>query len=451
MKALSLAAVLAVCLSGCQKESGKPKDLSLLTTTTVVAEIPGGPQEGGAWNANAIRNVPQVEFNATGRGFFYVAEQGGKFHVVHNGNRGNSYTNILTPTLSPDGQRLAYQAYVDDKVRMVVDGREGEVVEELEIPFFSPDNRHVVYQAKTGGRWYFVVDGRSFPAYRTEHNQFGFSADGTRMAYVDSPVEGAKPRLVVTDLDFKKQLIREATGAVMVISDDKSRIAAISEVKGKQRVIELSLATPDQVKEGVLYDSIKDLAISPDGTSVAYVAEKGGRKVLVWNGQEKAFPPGKLVGQIVFRPGNKGVGLLTDSNGSCAFHEPFSGSGPQIRPYDEVGELAYSKDGKSLVYLGRKVTPGQTGKSIFMVVNGKEGPRFDKVISPTFTPDGQKVVYRVRHEGKRFMVVSDLDGKIIRQDPQHEMVFPPVFSPDGKLLAYGVKDGGKLVWNVEKL
>ncbi|QWV92799.1 hypothetical protein KP004_16695 [Geomonas oryzisoli] len=451
MKAMSLTTVLALCLTGCQKESAKPQDLSLLTTTTTVAEIPGGSQQGGAWNANAIRNVPQVEFNATGRGFFYTAEQGGKFHVVHNGKRGNSYTNILTPTLSPDGQRLAYQAYVEDKLRMVVDGKEGEVVDELEIPFFSPDSRHVAYQAKTGGRWYFVVDGRSFPAYRTEHNQFGFSADGTRMAFVDSLAEGAKPRLIVTDLDFKKQWIREATGTVMVISEDKTRIAATSDVQGKQRVIELSLAKPDQVKEGALYDSIKDLVISPDGSSVAYVAEKGGTRLLVCNGQEKPFPVGKLVGQIVFRPGNTGVGLLTDSNGSCAFHEPFSGSEPDVRRYDEVGELAYSKDGKGRVYLGRKVTPGVTGKSIFAVVNGKEGPRFDKVTGPTFSPDGKRVVYRVRHEGKRFVVVSDLDGKIIRQDPVHEMVFPPVFSPDGKLLAYGVKDGGKLVWNVEKL
>ncbi|MBJ6752230.1 PD40 domain-containing protein [Geomonas anaerohicana] len=449
IKAVALAVVVLGGLFGCSKERGKEKDLSLLTTTTVVAEIAGLQQAGSAWNSEPIRNVPQLDFSATGRGYFYIAEQGGKFHVVHNGKTHTSYTNILTPTLSPDGQRIAYQAYVDDKPRMVVDGREGEVAEELEIPVFSPDSRHLVYQAKMGGRWCFVVDGRSFPGNQTQHNQFGFNSDGSRIAYVDAMSEGAPPRLVVTDLDFKKQTVREATGSAMVISDNRTRVAAISDAGGKKRVVELSFAQPDSVKEGPLYDNVRDLAISPDGASVAYIAEKGGARLLVHNGVEKPFPAGELVGSITFRPDGKGFGFLVASKGSCTFYQ--SGGQTEKRPYDEVGELAYSKDGNSCVYLGRKVTPGQIGKSIFAVVNGKETARFDKVTGPTFSPDGRLVAYRARQDGKRFVVVSDLNGKIVRQDPVHEMVFPPVFSNDGKLLAYGVKDGAKLVWNVEKL
>ncbi|MBJ6802483.1 PD40 domain-containing protein [Geomonas propionica] len=451
MKALGIAALVLASLSGCSKEPGKGKDLSLLTTSTTVAEIAGLQQGAGAWNSEPVRNVPQLDFSSNGRGYFYVAEQGGAFHVVHNGNRHTSYTNILTPTLSPDGQHLAYQAYVDDKLRMVVDGKDGEVVEELEIPFFSPDSRHIVYQAKKGGRWYFVVDGHSTPGNGTQHNQFGFSADSSRIAYVDTVSEGAPPRLVVTDLGFKKLTTREATGSVMVISENRTRIAAISDAGGKKRVIELSFAQPDSVKEGALYDNVRDLAISPDGASVAYVAEKGGARLLIHDGKEQPFPAGELVGSIIFRPDGKGFGFLVGSKGSCAFYQSGAGAEVEKRPYDEVGELAYSKDGNSHVYLGRKVTPGQTGKSIFAVVNGKEGARFDKVAGPTFSPDGRLVAYRARQDGKRFMVVSDLDGKIVRQDPVHEMVFPPVFSNDGKLLAYGVKDGAKLVWNVEKL
>lgn len=449
MRVFFLAVSVLVSLSGCSKESEKPKDLSLLTTTTVIGEI-GSQGTGGAWGSQPVRNISQLEFAKSGHGVFYIAEEAGQFRVVHNGKEGACYTNILTPVLSPDGKRAAYQAYIEDKLRMVVDGRDGDVAEELEIPFFSPDSRHSAYQAKFGGRWHFVVDGRKFPAHLTQHNQFGFSADSSKIAYVDSLDERSKPRLVVTDLTFKQQSVREATGAAMVISEDRTRIAAISESGGKQRVVELSFAKPDALKEGRLYDSVKELVISADGSSVAYLAEKGGARVVVFNGEERPFPSGDLVGPIVLLPGNKGIGFLTSSKGTCTLHHPFSGGAVEQRQYDEVGELAYSKDG-GYVYLGRKETPGRSGRSIFVVVNGKEGPKFDKVIKPTFSPDGQRVVYRVRQDGKRFMVISDLNGKIVMQGPEYEMVFPPVFSEDGKTLAYGVKDGAKLVWKVEKL
>lgn len=451
IKVVCLMMSVLVSLAGCNKEPESTNGSSPVATTTLLDEIAGLQGPGAAWNSQPIRNISQIEFNPLGKSVFYIAEEAGKYRAVHNGAAGTPYTNILTPVVSPDGRHLAYQAYVEDKLRMVVDGREGEVVEQLEIPFFSPDSRHIVYQAKTAGRWHFVVDGRSFPAHKVRHNQLGFSNDGNRLAYVDSVDDRSKPRLVVTDLDFKNKTVREATGATMVISAHRSRIAATSEAGGKQRVVELAFTKPDVVKEGALYDKIEQLAISADGTSVAYLAEKGGARVLVLNGQEKPFPAGVLVGEIAFRPGNKGVGFLTAAKQSCSLHHPFSGEAVQERQYDEVGELAYSRDGASYAYLGRKETPGKTGRSIFLVVNGKEGPKFDKITGPVFSPDGRRVVYRVRQDGKRFMVVSDLNGKILRQDPEYEMVFPPAFPGDGKLLAYGVKDGARLVWKVETL
>lgn len=451
IKVFFLAAALLFSVAGCNKEPDKSEVSSLVTTTTVLGEIAGLEGAGGMPTSRPVRNVSQIEFNGSGRGIFYLAEDAGKFRAVHNGKVGVPYTSILTPALSPDGRRFAYQAYVEDKLRMVVDGREGEVVDELEIPFFSPNSRHLAYQAKFGGRWHFVVDGRSFPGFLTNHNQFGFSADSSKLAYVDSIDEHTKPRLVVTDLDFKRQIVKESTGAIMVISEDKTRIAATCEIGNKQRVVELSFAEPDTVKEGRLYDAIKHLVISSDGSSVAYLAEQGGVRVLVHNGKEKPFPAGDLVGSLVLRPGAKGVGFLTASKASCALHQPFSNDGVQERDYHEVGELSYNSDGSGYVYLGRKETAGRQGRSIFVVVNGKEGPKFDKIISPVFSPDGRRVIYRVRQDGRRFMVVSDLDGKVVREHPAYEMVFPPAFTADGKLVAYGVKDGAKLVWKVEKL
>ena len=60
----------------------------------------------------------------------------------------------------------------------------------------------------------------------------------------------------------------------------------------------------------------------------------------------------------------------------------------------------YSKDGHHYVYAARK------GEKWFVVVNGKEGPAFDRVVLPVFSPDGKRLVYRARKDGKRFLSCS---------------------------------------------
>jgi len=463
-----MCAVLSV--AGCNKGTDESKtnqssvNAGVLSATTVLSTIsrpePADKSKQTSLNntvapEKTVLNISQVSFNSQGRGVVAIVEMDGKFHVVHNNKLGRPYTSILNPVLSPDGQRVAYPAYRDEKLRMVIDGKEGQVVEEIEPLLFSPDNRHSVYQAKTGGQWYFMVDNSRYPGFHIQHSKLGFSADSTKICYVDSADEQSKPRLVVTDLTFKKQVIKESSGSLMVMSEDKTRIAAISDINNKhinkQRVIELSFAAPENIKEGPLYDSISQLAISSDGGAVAYVAQKGGRRMLVLNDKEKPYPDGDLVGTIVFRPDNKGVAFLMAVKNRCYLHQAFYRDGTEKTNYDEVGELAYNRDGSAYAYLARKETKNKKGKSIFAVVNGRESTKFDKILTPVFSPDGKWLIYRARLDGKRFVVISDADGRVIRRLPDYEMVFQPVFTPDGKSIGYGVKDGQQLVWKVEKL
>jgi Tol biopolymer transport system component len=86
-----------------------------------------------------------------------------------------------------------------------------------------------------------------------------------------------------------------------------------------------------------------------------------------------------------------------------------------------------------------------------IVVDGKEGPFFERVVTPHFSPDGKFLVYRARQDNKRFVVVADPSGKIIKRLPSYERVFDTTFTEDGASVAYGVKDGNQIMWKVEKL
>ncbi len=85
------------------------------------------------------------------------------------------------------------------------------------------------------------------------------------------------------------------------------------------------------------------------------------------------------------------------------------------------------------------------------MANGKEGPVFDRVVTPLFSPDGTLLVCCARKDGRRFVVVADAGGKTVRRHQAYEQVFPVTFTSDGKSVAYGVKDGNKLIWKVEKM
>jgi len=60
-------------------------------------------------------------------------------------------------------------------------------------------------------------------------------------------------------------------------------------------------------------------------------------------------------------------------------------------------------------------------------------------------------VYRARQDNKRFVVVADTNGTILKRHQGYDQVFETVFTADGKSVAYGVKDGNQIVWKVEKL
>ncbi|HET8923680.1 MAG TPA: hypothetical protein VFN26_11885 [Candidatus Acidoferrum sp.] len=95
--------------------------------------------------------------------------------------------------------------------------------------------------------------------------------------------------------------------------------------------------------------------------------------------------------------------------------------------FEEVGGPAFSPDGRRLGYAARRQ------KLWRMVVDGVEGPGFQEVAAPAFRPDGHRLVYAGKSE-KQWAMVEGADS-----GPKFMEISPPYFSPDGKRLAYWAK------------
>ena len=450
---------LIPAIYGCSRQQEKPVTASppavneVATATTVLATIADDEKPPRAFPGHAAAPAPQnqpdsfeVVFSGSVRGVAYTVEKNNKFSVVHNNIRGKEYASVGKVVLSSDGRRIAYGALADGKWRMVVDGKEGRRYDVLLSPIFSPDGQHVAYQAKEGEKWYLVVDNMPNAGTTASYTTPEFSSDSNLIAYVESAVSSSGMRLIVSDLTFGKQHVKQSIGDLLFTTNrDKTRIAAAQVVDNKLRIIDFSFAKPDVVHEGPRYDVIEKLTFGDDGVSVSYCALKGRTRLLVLDNKEELLPKGLLPQLPVVRPDKKGVGVLLTSQNRFFLHQAFVNSTKKGKWYDEAADLAYSKDARLSVYAARK------GHNWFVVVNGKEGPAFERVVTPVFSPDDKRLVYRARKDGKRFVVVADTGGKTIKQHPAYEQVFQTVFTADGKSIAYGVKDGKKLIWKVEKI
>jgi hypothetical protein len=449
-------------ISGCRTEEpeqargSRPAITAVSDKPAVLAELPivvkapakASPSGVGS-HATPLTVVSEFIFGEGGGGVAYVAETSGKFRVVHNGRAGNPYAMVGMVVLNPGGRRCAHGALVDGKWRMVVDGREGASFSEVDSPVFSPDGSHVAYQAKAGESWHLVVDTRVNGGTRARYLSYEFGGDSSRIAFVEGADGEEWGRLVVSDLAFKKQAIVDARVSSVLLNADRSRLAAVNASGEGQRVLTFSLDRPDLVRRGPIHDAVSNLAFSSDGASLAYVAERAGRRFVVLDDREEPVPPGEeLVGLPAIRPDKSGLGILMSANGhggSVFLRRFFVEGGRQKAAYQGAEGLVYGDDGRSHAFAAEK------NEKSFIVANGKEGPPFDRVVSPMFSPDGKYLVYRARKDGKRFVVIADTSGKTIRQHRAYEQVFPVRFTADGNSIAYGVKDGRRLAWKVEAL
>ncbi len=461
MKNISAASCFTACFclvlllshAACIGNQEKPIVTQRVSGETILATIADNDKvQSTSVNHQAIplagnRSAPlQVTFSESGLGAAYIINKGGKVAVVHNNRKGKYFSAIGTVVFSSDGRRIAYAAQADNAWRMVIDDKEDRRFDALLTPAFSPDGQHIMYLAKEGDKWYIVVDNRQNVGTEASYATPEFSSDSTSIAYVETANTNDKMRLIVSDLTFGRERVIWSIGDLMLTANrDKTRIAATQVVGGKLRVIDLSFARPDDVHEGPFYDLIERLTFGDDGASVCYCALRDRTRLLVLDKREEVLPEGKLPELPVVRPDKKGVGVLLASRGRYFLHQAFYNRKQRGTIYDEAAGLVYSKDSRFYAYAARK------GRNWFVVVNGKEGPEFDRVITPKFSSDNTRLVYIAGKAGKRFIVVADTGGRTVQQHPAYDFIDQMSFAADGKYIAYGVKEGNNLIWKVDGL
>ncbi len=319
-----ICALIFLSVLGCEKERPKtqmPPSLAgdeVLAVTTLLSTIEAREKPEGFDPSSGNNSPLVVVFNDRGRGVAYVARKEGTLHIVHNGKAGRLVAAVDQLSISPDGKRIAYSSQIEGKWRMVLDDKVGVLSDEVNDPVFSPDSRHVAYQARIAEKWHMVVDDTMSPGCLSYLGNPQFSADSTKIVYVEKNDDKGQMQLIVSDLAFKTQSKKKFTGGQLIANADKTRIAAVKITGKKQSVIEFSFDRPDAVKEPLYYEAVSRLVFGSDGVSLAYVAERGGTRLLVLNGKEERLIDGDLTSPPVVRPDNKGVGALMSVKGGTS-------------------------------------------------------------------------------------------------------------------------------------
>lgn len=191
---------------------------------------------------------------------------------------------------------------------------------------------------------------------------------------------------------------------------------------GKIKVTEVSLAhlPPGMPDEAV--------TLSDDHRIAAFAIKRGGT--------ERVTMPG-LEGPEF--DSNACVEFLTDGPGPV-FHGLRGGRHVVIanatvsRPYERADDFRAPAGSKRWAYIGRI----STGREV-AVVDGVEGKIYDWVSDLAFSPDGRHVVYAAQRDGQWRVILDNVE------QPPYEFVDKLQFSPDSRRLTYVASRTGQHV------
>jgi ATP-dependent RNA helicase DHX57 len=204
-------------------------------------------------------------------------------------------------------------------------------------------------------------------------------------------------------------------------SPDRKRRVEVIEAGHRQRVrLDGAAGKP---YEGI---GLAAVTFSPDSHRLAYPARrKDGSWVVVVDGKEGR--PWDGIGELVFSPDGREVVYL--ARRERTWHVVRSGRSIATAEAVFRGTLRFSPGGRRLAWVASE------GLQARVVLDGAEGPEHDAVADLTFSPDGARHGYAAREGGRWRPYV---DGKA---GPAYDRVAGLVFSRGGRSVAYAARRG----------
>ena len=386
-----------------------------------------------------------------GSGVAYIERVRSQYRVVHNGKAGRSYQLVGDLTISNDGKHVAYTAHLNDTFKSIIlDGIQGPLFTDIGMPKFSPDSQHLVYTITQGKEERLVIDQKVNLEFHVSQDLL-ISPDSRFIAFAVKPAKGGI-EYMISDFALKDKKIYESCGESVVASEDESRIAVLCS-DGKSRtfkILDLPGRSPVSTLDVADAGAIVNKKFAGDNQTLIYTTITDDlQRFIHFKGRSEKIPSGdEIMSSPVSLSNSEGVGVIIGNAFKVHFYAAFQKSSHKEKYYGYISDLVSNRDGNNHAYVA--IDPGGEER-MRIVINGNEGPLYDKIVSPMFSPDGKLLVYRARQGGKRFLVISDMMGAVVRQHKEYDMVFQPVFTQDGKSVAYAVLDGSEFWWKVEKL
>lgn len=334
---------------------------------------------------------------------------------------------------------------------VMINDRKQVEFEKVDPPFeWSPDGKTLAYLANRGGTWKVVggsmqsleMEGGRWHVVRGAEVSEGyddvgegvgyignqelyFSSDGKRFGYA-----ARKDGKMFAVIDGKKGEVFDYVGRI-TFSPDGSTVAYMANRGG-----EMSGGGPVRGGKGFIvvddvvgetFDSVSDPVFSADGKKIGFQAGQGEDHYAVVGAERTKLL--KSPWAFSFKPDLSGFFYaIFDGRNVCVVE-----NGAKGEDVYNIGGVFFSPDGKTTAYVVEKEKGGR-----YLVVNGQKGREFKYIRRPLFSPDGKRIMHGASETAAAYLKAGDVtvDALAVEEDP--------IPSPDWKTVAY-VKRGKTLV------